>query len=615
MTEETPAEADPFTSWANSKIQLALTKLREGDLAAASSALQGVLAVAPHNHEILLILAEVAFFTGRTEQSINALITAIEVDFNPIGQWNMLERVLAPLGEHEVSKFAFLRERLKQCTLPSAQLKILVDFLLHKLGYQKAASRERVGIIFRELVMPWLQWALDTDRFNLALHLERCVYVVSIKQTETEQNFRNVISQLVEPMCAAGRRLAAGLPKLHRPEPAPLWRVTLLLHSASMLAHVKVMLGMLDGYSTLDYRPIAFNVICLSSRNQALEAELSRIGIPLTYFDALYPEIKKDRFQAMIRLREHLGNIDAHAVVWVSMTQYMPFAFSLRIAPVQIWWAMKYHSIEFDEIDAYLTGASFSKYVTINNRTWRSARSQVNARRREGIDEEVASIRKGISGGNRVILGTLAREEKIASPAFLDAICTLLKKHDNVVYIWTGREKLPLIRDRFIKAGVLEQTLFLGWIDTSIYAQVIDIFLDTFPAGCGLTVWEAMAAGKPVIFMASDGRQGDISLDQLIWPLLNGEGGSDAEETRQAQSILGLGKNSLHLRAHDAGEYVQFASRLIDDAEFRESVARAGQKFVTDLLCNQTQTGRDYRDHFVEILEEHYSRECVDVDH
>ena len=44
----------------------------------------------------------------------------------------------------------------------------------------------------------------------------------------------------------------------------------------------------------------------------------------------------------------------------------------MRIAPVQIHWSMKYHSVEFDEIDGYLTIGSFEQYRIINGKKWRA---------------------------------------------------------------------------------------------------------------------------------------------------------------------------------------------------------------------------------------------------
>lgn len=603
------------TSKADMSCRVAAAALQRGNLRDAEAALRMALKAQPNHSGALQLYADVSLRMGRLVKALDALITAIEGDFQSVETWHTLSQIVAALGDHESEKLEFLRERLKRSSLAEIRLAQLAFFLLKQLGLQRAESPSRVARIYRDLALPWMLWALESNRLNLALQLETLLYSQYVKQTETEEHFRNIVGEWVEPMRAAGKRLASGLPPSRRPEPREPWRVALILHNATILAHVQVMLGMLEGYSNLAEKPIEFFVVCLTGKSPPLESELARIGVELVYVDQRYPEVVNDIFQSILRLREFLGTVGAHAVVWISSVLHMPFSFALRLAPVQIWWAMKYHSMEFPEIDAYLTGASFARFVRIRGRQWRSARSQISVRKREGLEEQVARIRERLAGGAKIVLGTLAREEKIASPGFLQAVCALLKRYEDALFVWTGRTELPSIRDRFVEEGVVERTTYLGWVDTPLYAQVLDVFLDTFPAGCGLTVWEAMAAGKPVVFMACDGNQENISLDQLIWPLLNGEEGVDAEEIRRARATLGTGADCLYLRAHDADDYVLHASRLIENPELRKRAGEASRQFVSALLCDQAQTGRDYRDHFVEILEEHFVKRGGDGAH
>ena len=116
----------------------------------------------------------------------------------------------------------------------------------------------------------------------------------------------------------------------------------------------------------------------------------------------------------------------------------------------------------------------------------------------EPIDaEDVRSLRQQFAG--KVILGSLCRTEKMHDAAFLNTVSQLLLDNENVIYLWAGREQDPAIQQHFTDAGVRSKTRYIGWVNTSLFASVFDIFLDGFPAGSGITAIQAMQAGKPVV--------------------------------------------------------------------------------------------------------------------
>src|SRR6185436_14508130 len=87
-------------------------------------------------------------------------------------------------------------------------------------------------------------------------------------------------------------------------------------------------------------------------------------------------------------------------------------------------------------------------------------------------------------GARGPVYGSFGREEKLNSPAFLDAVVAILRRVPGAVFLWTGRVQHPEIQKRFEAAGVAARCRFIGWVDTKLYAQVIDVFLDSFPFPC-----------------------------------------------------------------------------------------------------------------------------------
>lgn len=483
-----------------------------------------------------------------------------------------------------------------------AQTTSLVFGLLGLLAFSKSSAKNWNKAVFEKLVLPWMQQALVLGHYDLALRLESKVYNNYIKQTETEEHFRDCFNLWVPAMREAGRRAGATLGPVSWPDHNDVPIVGFFLHNTTLLAHVEALLGMLEGWAMLDVKPFAPRVYAFTGDFPPMRERFAKLGVPVVLLDQSCPEAGEDWYQKLICLRDHCLKDKVTAIVWMSFVGKMAFAFSLRIAPVQIWWAMKYHSLDFPEIDGYLTAGSFARFVHINGRRWRSTRLQVANRTYPGAEEQARAIRTRY--GSSVLLGTLAREEKIASPTFLDAVCRILRKHANTLYLWTGRHEQTSISEHFRSEGVYDQTRYLGWIDTKVYARVLDVFLDSFPAGCGFTVWETLAAKKPVVFMASDGHQENISLDQLLWPLLQGGDEIKHEDTTRAREILGTEPGSRYLRAIDTDDYIAHASRLVNDVAWRREVGNAGRRFVEEMMSNPVQTARDFGDHILEILQE-----------
>lgn len=486
------------------------------------------------------------------------------------------------------------------------QTTALVPALLDALAFTRVSTRDWNKKLFETLALPWMHQALTLGQYNLALLLETKIYDVYVKQTETDKHFRDCINRWAPAMREAGHRVSANLEAMTSTEVHSLPVVGFFLHSASMLAHVQLLLNLLEGLTKLDNKPLLPRVYVFSDDHPLIRERFTKLGVPVVFLTKSCGATEDNFYQKLVCLRRRCAADSVNAVVWVSNATIMPFAFAMRIAPVQIWWAMKYHSLELPDIDGYITSGSFARHVHINGRRWRSTRVQAPSHTSLDAVNRARFIRA--SFGNSILFGTLAREEKIDSPAFLDTVCRILKKHPNAIYLWTGRIALPSITERFKAAGVLDQTRYIGWVDTSVYCHVLDVFLDSFPAGCGLTVWETLSVGKPVVFLASDGQQEDISLDQLFWPLLQGDAEIKPESTAKARNIFNYGEESFYLRAADQDNYVAIASRLVEDEAWRQEVGGAGKRFVDEMMSDPSETAREFCGHVTEIMQMAVSR-------
>jgi hypothetical protein len=378
-------------------------------------------------------------------------------------------------------------------------------------------------------------------------------------------------------------------------------RIGFFIHNASMLAHIEALINMLAGYRALAEQPFDPVVYCFGGKHAEMMAAFQRIDVPVVMLEADCPD-KSSFCRRLMYLRERLAADGACCLVWVSLSIMMSFAFSMRVAPVQIWWSMKFHALALDDIDGYVTSGSFSRTEFKVGRLWRAGRLQVANRHDPSLRPEAERI--AATYRPHKIIGTLARHELIRSAPFLDVVIEVLRRNPDAVYLWTGRQEAPDIVARFQQAGVADRTCFVGWVNIKVYAQVLDVFLDTFPFGCGFALLDTMAAGTPVVFMDADPAGDDPSYDRIIRPMLEGRTGAP-EDTAKARVIFTAPDGeSLFLHAADKAEYVRIVTRLLNEPAFARAAGAAGKAFMDAMMSNPQQSAQDFAEHFMEVIEE-----------
>lgn len=197
---------------------------------------------------------------------------------------------------------------------------------------------------------------------------------------------------------------------------------------------------------------------------------------------------------------------------------------------------------------------------------------------------------------------TLARTEKMTDPAYLRAVTALLVAHPQTIFLWAGREEEPAVVRAFRDGGVLDRTRFIGWVNTRLFAQVADVFLDTFPFPCGFTLYQSMAAGKPVVIYDSP-EAAQTGLWSFLKPVIEGqEGGPD--ERAELMAFVGQEDSPLISLARTPEEYVALAGRLITDASVRDAAGEASRRFMARYFSDPRSMGESFARHFVEVIEE-----------
>jgi len=534
---------------------------------------------------------------GHGEQAKALLVDAIRQGDSSTNVWLNLTATATMIGlpDDIVSMILDLMKRIAPHQLAAFAVQVL-----RAAGFGTKERSARKDAAFLKIALPVLSILLDRREMDGAMAAESVLYEGYVKSTETEAHFAFCMERIAPLFSRASHAWRDELPALPQPSLEAPYKVGFFIHNASMLAHIEVLLNTLKGYRMLDEQPFEPTVYCFGGKSPPMEQALAALGVRLVMLNELFPETQRSPWQRVLRFRELIAQEGVQEVVWVSLVTMLPLVFGLRVAPVQTWFAMKYRNFSNEDIDGYVSGSALTRFGLIGGRRWRTAMLGVDDWYDPAVEAQAAQLRAALGDG--VVVMTLARTEKMQDSAYLQALAAILVAHPEAIFLWAGREEDPKVAAAFKAAGVLERTRFIGWVNTRLYAQVADVFLDTFPFPCGFTLFQAMAAGKPVVIYDS-AEAAQTGLWNFIKPLVE-DGEGTAEERAELRTFIGDDADPLIALARSPEDYVAHAGRLIGDADARARAGEASRRFMARYFSDPRVMGSSLADHFMDLIAE-----------
>jgi hypothetical protein len=405
-----------------------------------------------------------------------------------------------------------------------------------------------------------------------ALIVENLVYQYFVKVREEEGHYERMFSLWREPMAGLGR-------KFREPIAAAGGNaIGFVFPNGVVLGHTEVLFRLLENRD----RDIPVRIYSIGGCQPDFLARAKALGVPVESFQQ--PWGPGAGFLERLRsIRSRMAADGVGTAVWVSAPTTVIFAFAMGLAPVQVMWSLRFHPVRLPEIDGYLTYGSWGEDERVfHGQRWTVCPVPLALDPRTPAPADVAVLRAKFP--EKVLLGTLAREEKISSPPFLDAVAEILKRNPQCGYVWTGHAMHPGVAAFFQRHGLASRCHFVGWVDTPLYAAILDLFLETFPLGCGITGYQAMGARVPLVsFLDSN-----TVFGMQYWSGLMALAGSPERVTRAALDEYPV------LCALDSKDYVELATRAINDSEFRESWREREARFYAEEIAGIARYSRRF---------------------
>jgi len=420
-----------------------------------------------------------------------------------------------------------------------------------------------------------LKRAIRAGDADAALNIETAIYVNFVRTIEDENHYYRCFSDWREDMAKLGRQFRK--PGDYSGNPR---RIAFYLHTGFMLGHTEVMFKILENIPPARRADLLLRIYVLDNYDQAFLERAEKVGVEVVAVAACLPGGSSgSRLDRLLYLRDRLQRDEMGVCVWVSSPDKAAFTLSMRLAPVQIFWALRFHPITGSYIDGYITGfgARDETERVYGKQKWAVCPTPLTINTPPQEPAAVAAARSRYR--EPLLLGTIAREDKINSKPYLDCIARILQMHPDAGYLWTGKEEHAGIARFFRDAGVSHRCHFIGWVDVNLYSRVLDVFLESFPLGAGVSGYHALAAELPLVSYLAP----NTVFGNHLWHKRTAEKPApEPYDINHAVSDPSSLSSSYILCPRTPDEYVAFASRLVTDQAFRQAVGRAGRVFYED---------------------------------
>lgn len=427
------------------------------------------------------------------------------------------------------------------------------------------------------------------------------------KRPDTAESFARYHGVMKHALIKAGEDLRQPWPKQFRNvtltpgqdltvTPFKVWqgekrtpRVGFFMPTATLLAHSRNLLTYLDALALVAQDPLGGPII---EPIVYTFAEPEQAG-PDTEFGAAFARhtVRHLGYQVSAlsnwqRLRAQAAADLLDAMVFVSVVQGMAFATSFGIAPKHIWWAHKWHGLDLPGLDGYIDACHpfTDGPLQIAGRTWRSTYTALPEMLDHTKTDEARRIREAMEV--ETVFGWMGRSEKITSE-YLTVVGEILRQNPDSIFVYSGRDPRPDIEEAFAGAGLGDRVAYIGWVDVSLWSQVIDVYLDTFPFQSGHCAYHMMAAGKPVVWLHDDKTAEEQSASGLIRDTWE-DGASEIFELAEPWATTPEG-------------YVAIAGAFAGD--LREDIGRAMRRWIERFMMDRPRMATSVTRAILEIVE------------
>ena len=428
---------------------------------------------------------------------------------------------------------------------------------------------------------------------DLVLYLDRLMYLVNLKKIDTAANFKALYATIGPLLAAAGERLARAHPLPQRTARAAHERprIGFFIWGDFTTAHASALLLLLRAVHRLDPCPLQLYVLVLDRPGANLQYLLDAVAdldVAVRWQQTPTTSVTDD----ILWMRRQAAEDELDGFVFISVTMMMCFMAGLGMAPVHIWWTLKYHDLYLPQIQGYLAQGLFGRLKLQLGANWTIAEVCVPELTDLSLAPEAARLAHEHSEGVKyVLLGCMGRAEKIIDPRYGKSLARILRACPQAKFLYTGRGQRPEFLRMMEEEGIADRCHFIGWINTKLYAQVLDVQVDSFPFASGITSMQMMAVGRPVVTMIT-AESMETSAATYFVPVHHGEIGTAEDQAFVRILFTDDDGSSIFPFLETADAYEALTIRLAHDARLRSRIGAGCRAFIERYMRNEERYAR-----------------------
>ncbi len=525
--------------------------------------------------------------------------------------------MLAPLWNHLFSTGWFvdhsnlLDKLMNRYSCFFSQLNDCNNFFSYSIidklfNYSLKSSRDWNQSVFEKLILPCVQKLLSNNNHALALLLTNLTDFSYAQQPHTDEQHKLCWRAYLEDFLVAGHQIKQTHDLIGAKSPLNSDNVLRVGIVVSLVFNncspVNVLLQVANSLKNLPTRNIQIIIYAyegVEKRDLFLIDEFASVGISIVdMFEHRGLSHRDNALDRIIALRNRMKDDNIDICVYTQSTlSFVAFSSAIGLAPAHILWSMgEAYSFRIPEVQGYMLFGLFEETKTIAGQLWdifplRNSESFRILTLPE-IVQEAQRIRAKLLEHYTLILGCIARAQKIDNDEFMDMLASVLYRNPQAVFLWFGDQESPSVRQKMQVRNISEQCIFCGWADINVYTRVLDIHIECFPFPTGIAVLQCMSAGTACVHYFS--QEAIEILTRYVFLALQDQAGGEKDRAELKRIFSSDAGQSLFLGTKDIETYTNFIQALIDSPELRYQVGQAGYQFIHSFLSDSEITAQGF---------------------
>ena len=284
-------------------------------------------------------------------------------------------------------------------------------------------------------------------------------------------------------------------------------KICFLSHVTSLYgpyANTRAFYSFLKGmYSSLADQ-FDFYWYALESTTDEAVKELKGIDVKIRRFDAV-----SNAHEKMVHLLNAFDSDEIDVVINDYPNFWAILLYSIRVAPIQIYFSFGFVYFEFEGVDYLLLPREnnpnnkiktdiidYDSYNWLESRFLEGPNSADDAR--DTLEVTFYPKVRQLGSQVRYVIGCYGRFEKI-NKEYLSVITAILQREEAAVFFVFGPGDRLLTTNYFMTTGLQDRVIISGASDPHVLGWGFDVFCEQWPIWSGQSSLEVMAKGIPVV--------------------------------------------------------------------------------------------------------------------